>query len=473
MIPFIGRKRELNLLSQLLEKRTSSMVVIKGRRRIGKTRLIKEFGKSFKTYSFTGLPPSDGISLLAQKEEFARQLQQQLQVPSPKADDWGTLFWHLGHHTQSGKLLIVLDEINWMGSKDPTFLGKLKTAWDDHFKNNPQLILILCGSISSWIEENILKSTGFFGRISMTLNLEELSLAECNLFWQNQKDLVSAYDKFKTLSVLGGIPKYLEEINPDLTAEENIRRLCFQTEGLLFREFDSIFSDLFSKKNTVYKAIVRRLAEGKAELEDIFESLGVQKNGVIGHYLDDLIQAGFVSRDFTWNIQNGKESKFSHYRLRDNYLRFYLKYIEPNKRKIARGGFTLPSAWETSLGLQFENLVLNNRNTLQNILKIDPQEIESDNPYFQRKTSKQDGCQIDYLIQTKQDLYVCEIKFTAGPVKLSVLDELEQKIKRLHAPTHFSFRPVLIHVNGVHKKVIESQFFSRIIDFSDLFLAPK
>lgn len=124
------------------------------------------------------------------------------------------------------------------------------------------------------------------------------------------------------------------------------------------------------------------------------------------------------------------------------------------------------------MGLQFENLVLNNRNAIQNILKIDPQEIESDNPYFQRKTSKQDSCQIDYLIQTKQNLYVCEIKFTAGPVKLNVIDEVQQKMNRLRAPTHFSFRPILIHVNGVHKKVIESQFFSRIIDFSDLFLAP-
>ena len=94
-----------------------------------------------------------------------------------------------------------------MGSKDPTFLGKLKTAWDLYFKNNPQLVLILCGSISSWIEENILSSTGFMGRISLDIILEELPLYECNEFWNAEQNRASAFDKLKVLSVMGGVPR--------------------------------------------------------------------------------------------------------------------------------------------------------------------------------------------------------------------------------------------------------------------------
>ena len=114
-----------------------------------------------------------------------------------------------------------------MGSKDPHFLGKIKDAWDLYFKKNDHLTFIICGSASAWIEKNILSSAGFVGRISLTLTLRELTLIECNQFWPRG---VSAYEKFKILSVTGGVPKYLEEINTKQSAEENIKRLCF-TEG--------------------------------------------------------------------------------------------------------------------------------------------------------------------------------------------------------------------------------------------------
>ena len=120
-----------------------------------------------------------------------------------------------------------------MGSEDPDFLGQLKTAWDLHFSENPDLILILCGSVSSWIEENILKSTGFVGRISFDMVLDELSIAESGEFWGAQRDKVSGYEKFKVLSVTGGIPKYLEEIIPSQSAEDNIHRLCFQSQWVI------------------------------------------------------------------------------------------------------------------------------------------------------------------------------------------------------------------------------------------------
>src|SRR5579872_1004635 len=212
--PFIGRKRELQLLNELFKKKSASLVVIRGRRRIGKSRLTQEFAKNISHYVFSGLAPNGSISAEDQREEFARQMQRELKIPLPRSDDWGDLFWLVAQQMQTGKVVLVLDEISWMGSKSPAFLAKLKTACDLYFKKNPQLILILCGSISSWIEENILSSTGFMGRISLDMVLGELPLHECNAFWNAEQERVAAFDKFKLLSVTGGVPRYLEEILP-------------------------------------------------------------------------------------------------------------------------------------------------------------------------------------------------------------------------------------------------------------------
>lgn len=465
---FIGRTRELRMLGELFQKKSASLVVIRGRRRIGKSRLAQEFAQNTPHYVFSGLPPSSGVSAEDQREEFARQLQKEMKTPLPGADDWGDLFWLLAQKTQSGKVVLVLDEISWMGSKDPTFLGKLKIAWDLYFKKNPQLVLILCGSISSWIEENILSSTGFMGRISLDMILEELSLSECNEFWSGEYR-VSAFDKFKLLSVVGGVPRYLEEILPQQSAETNIQRLCFRKEGFLFSEFERIFSDLFSSRGPIYRTIVERLAEGPCELKEIYAAMGVEKSGVISRYLDDLVTAGFLSFDCTWHPKTGKDSKLGHYRLKDNYLRFYLKYVSPNRKKIEKQELNLLPQWHSVMGLQFENLVLSNRKAVQRILGINPVDIVNDNPFFQRRTKEQKGCQIDYMVQAKfGTCYLCEIKFSDKEITESILDEVKQKIDNVALPKKFSIRPVLIHVNGVEDGVVESGFFSSIIDFNDL-----
>jgi hypothetical protein len=399
---------------------------------------------------------------------------QTMGIPGVNPDDWGNLFWHLALHTQSGKVIIFLDEISWMGTKDFDFLGKLKNAWGLHFSKNQELTLILCGSISNWIEEKILNNPAFLGRISLKMHLDELPLNVCNQFWGAHREQVAAYDKLKMLSITGGVPRYLEEIQPKLPADENIRSLCFQKEGLLFSEFDNIFADLFNRRSLIYEKIVNILTQSSFELEEIYEALGVQKSGKISHFLKNLILAGFVSRDFTWNIKDGKESKLSKYRLRDNYLRFYSKLIAPNKGKIERDEFTERSlttlpGWDILLALQFENLVLQNRKLIQAILGLQASDIVCNNPYFQRKTAQQEGCQIDYMIQTRHHfLYVCEIKFSRKPIGLQILDEVKEKIDRIKMPKYFSRLPVLIHVCGVSEEVIDSGYFAHIIDFGSL-----
>ena len=475
-LPFIGRKKELEQLKRLIEKPTASLVVVKGRRRIGKSRLIQEFGKGMEMYTFSGLPPTEKITLKEQLYEFGWQLGKALGQPPFKDDDWNDLFLRLAHHTRKGKVLILLDEISWMGSKDPNFLGKLKNAWDLEFKNNPNLILVLCGSVSAWIEKNIVNSTGFLGRISLNLTIEELPLPDCNKFWPASQK-ISSFEKFKILSVTGGVPKYLEEINPKISAEENIKHLCFEPSGLLFKEFDQIFSDIFSTRGAIYKKIVECLAEGCLSLEEIYKKLGVNKSGVVSEYLDELIKSGFLYRDFTWSLKQFKRSKLSTYRICDNYLRFYLKNIEPYKDRIERGDFMTGvssplSGWESIMALQFENLVINNRAIIKEIIGIQPHELVYDNPFFQHTTKLQKGCQIDYLIQTKfNTLYICEIKFSKHPISSEIIQEVEEKIHRIQTPKHFTCRPVLIHVNGVHEKVQETGYFSKIIDFSECLIS--
>ncbi len=472
---FIGRQAELKSLNDLTQKKAASLVVIKGRRRIGKSRLVAEFAKKYRLLSFSGLVPTEATTAASQKEEFAHQLSKQLNFSGLKADDWGDLFSLLARETKHGRVVILFDEISWMGSKDPDFLGKLKNAWDLEFKKNAELIFILCGSVSSWIDENILKSTGFMGRLSLVLDVRELSLTECNQLLKAGGFRGSAYEKFKLLSVTGGIPRYLEEIKKDRLADENIKDLCFTRSGILFREFNDIFLDIFSRRSELYKKIVASLVNGSKEFSEIVASAGIKKSGYLSQHLSDLIASGFVKRDFTWNIKSSTESKLSHYRLADNYLRFYLKYIEKNRLKIEGDHFnnkslaTLPNL-DSIMGLQFENLVLNNRRFIWENLNIHPEDIITDNPYFQRPQLRKKGCQIDYLIQTRANvLYACEIKFSKQEIRTDIINEMRQKLAAFHLPRGFSILPILIHAGGgVSEAIVDQQFFSHIIDFSEL-----
>lgn len=470
---FVGRKKELEILERLRLKNSSSLVVVWGRRRIGKSRLISEFLKKKKAWSFSGLPPTPNITQQEQINVFVSQMARNIGMPELKTSDWGEVFWHLGNQAEKeSELVIFLDEISWIGSRDSNFLGYLKTEWDRSFSKHPNLILILCGSVSSWIEKNILSSTGFLGRISVKLEVKELFLSECNEFWSLQSKRISGYEKLKVLSITGGIPKYLEEIVPGESAEKNISNLCFSPQGLLFREYDQIFSDLFSKRTPTFDKILKTLADGAKNINDISDELQIDKSN-LSDYLHELVTAGFVAEDFTWNIKNKSESNLKKFRLKDNYTRFYLNFILPNRTKIETGVFYNNSlsnlaGWEIILGLQFENLVISNIVKLCEIIGIEVHEVEQAGPFFQKKTSSKPGCQIDLLIQTKfGTLYLCEVKFYMGEVGKSVVHDVKTKIDRLVIPKGYSIRPILIHVNGVTQGVKESGIFDKIIDFNE------
>lgn len=471
---FVGRDAELQRLIELSKKKTASLVVITGRRRIGKSTLAEKFGESYDNFfEFQGLAPANNISKEEQLKNFALQLKTSFDIPVPVLSDWADAFHYLASLTKSGKTLIFLDEISWMASGSPDFPGKLKVAWDTKFKKNKNIMIILCGSVSSWIDKNILNDTDFVGRISLEITLEELNLSECNEFWGSKKDYISSVEKLKILSVTGGVPKYLEEIDNKKTAEENIYNLCFRKGGMLVNEFDKIFNETFNKRAAIYQSILNILKDRKSTVQEIAEQLQKKQNGDISEYLYELDLSGFIKREYIYTY-DGKKSRLSKYRIKDNYVRFYLKYIEPVKDKINSGLFEYNSLnslsnWPVIAGFQFENLVLNNLPDVLERLNIKLASVVSASPFFQNATTNTKGaCQIDLLIHTKFDtLYVCEIKFQKR-IEGNVITELKEKIKVLKKPKNVSVRPVLIYAGELSEEVSFSGYFDKMVSVSEL-----
>ena len=243
---------------------------------------------------------------------------------------------------------------------------------------------------------------------------------------------------------------------------------------MLVNEFKRIFSEIFGRRDEIYRNIVKLLAKESVGYEEIVKHSNFKSSGRLSEYLNNLENAGFITKDYTWSLKSEKESRFYQVRLSDNYLRFYLKYIEPKLNLIKKDRFrdisiSSLSAWESILGLQFENLVLSNRNKILKLLNIYVENIIADNPYFQKKTLRQKGCQVDYLIQSKfKNLYLCEIKFSRNLIGPKVIQEIKNKINSLSITKKIAVLPVLIHVNGVCDSVLESNYFFKIIDFSEL-----
>lgn len=471
MKPFIGRSQELADLDATARLPGAKFIVIKGRRRVGKSRLAREFGKRHAGMAFhylTGLPPSETGSVSAELDSFASQLVRAFKMPKPKADNWDELLWHLSDRLKGGNAILVLDEINWMGRGDAQFSNKLWRLWETDLSELEDFILILSGSLAGWIDDKFSSSTGYVGRISWNMTLDELPARDALQFFGARRARISIYEQLKILLITGGIPRYLEEIDPKQTAEENIERLCFSQAGLLFNEYDQLLSDLFSKNNRTYREILEALAEHPLTLDELHAAIARQKSGVISAYVEDLEKCGFLLRHHTWNPRTGQPSNRYKIRIIDNYVRFYLKTIRPAADRIKAGLATLPANLYGMLGLQFENLVLKNKRLVLSALGIAPAEIVREGPYFQNKTTKHAGCQIDYLVQTRHSLFVVEIKFSRSPLNSSVVGDVQRKIAALITPRNLSVRPVLVHVNGVAEAVEDADYFDKVLDFGAL-----
>lgn len=472
---FIGRSAERQEFAELFQRKSASLVTCQGRRRIGKSRFIGECAASAARFlSFSGLPPREGLTKQEQLDAFSDQLSKQTKMPRVPLDGWPTAFQLLASQLPAkGSVVVLLDEISWMAIGDKDFAGHLKNAWDRDFSTCRGLILVLCGSVSSWIEDNILNSTGFVGRCTWQFHLKPLPLNECVAFWGKRSARVSAAEKWRMLAVTGGVPGYLEQILTSRSAEENIERLCFNPGGMLFHECGRIFHDIFTRKADTYQAVVATLVHGPKTLQQVGQALGRERGGSLGDALRDLELAGFIRKDSFFDPANGKTKPREHrFRLADNYLRFHLKYIAPASERVRKGLYQrVPleslEAWDTLMGLQFETLILDSLEEIFARLGLKNRAVLNAGPYAQGKTLRREACQIDLLIRTRQSLYIVEMKFRkmTGP---EMIDQMKEKVARLKLPKGQSFRTVLLHSGGIDPAIEASDYFDFIIPADEL-----
>ena len=473
-IMFYGRDDDFDELNALWRKRTASLVTCRGRRRIGKSTLIEEFARrsGARFLKLEGIAPDKGVSNRVQLDAFRSQLVRQTKMSCNAFADWSEAFAELDSCLDGRKTVLLLDEISWMGKFDVGFPGELKIAWDNLFKRHDRLVVFLCGSVSTWISKNILNNTGFVGRASLNMVVRELPLDVCLKFWGRRAHRTSVRDIADILSVTGGVPRYLEEVDPSLTADENIRRMCFSPNAMLRDDFSKIFNIVFGDNAVAKRRILETLAEAPMTLSEICTRLKVERSGNMSGHLEDLEVAGFVSGDPVIVPVTGRLAKQRRYRLRDNYTRFYLKYIMPNVLAIDNGSFRFNSVdalkgWDSMMGLQFENLVLSNLPRLLPMLGMDRVLLKSAAPFRQMPTSRRRGCQIDLLLQSDRKVCVVEIK-RKRDIGREIEDEVEAKVDSLSLPRDVSVRTALVYEGALAPSVEADGYFDAIVPFGEL-----
>lgn len=476
IIMFVGREDELKQLDALWNKVTkTSLVTVRGRRRIGKSTLIEHFSRTSaaRFLKVEGLAPKAAKSNQDQLKAFYSQLQLQT-GESYEIKDWLKAFMDLdGAVRDDSRTVVLLDEISWMGRYERNFSGLLKIAWDNFFHRHPNLILFLCGSVSSWIRENILENAGFLGRPSLDIVLKELPVKDCLAFWGGAGKRLSSRELFDMLSVTGGVPRYLEEIDPSLSVDEALRQSCFTPRGYLFKDFDLMFDELYDKDAGVRKNILMAVAERPKTVSEIAAALKRPRNGHVVGLVSDLVQAGFLSAERGNNPVTGELRQEIRYRICDNYVRFYLHFLVPRRAMIEDGTYRFESleqlpGWDGILGLQFENLVLGALPALVRHLHLEKSRILSMAPFRKFSRDAEQGCQIDCLIQTKRSLYVVEIK-RKNEIGMEIIDEVERKIARLPYDGKLSVRPVLVYEGRLSPSVNDENYFTSIISATELF----
>lgn len=464
---FFGREEELNIL-QGLARNPLAVATITGRRRVGKSRLVVEYARREKRtlvkIEGRDSPRADNAMQLT---AFAADLAEATGLGGFKFATWNDAFRTLGSLCKGKRWVILLDEITWLARHSEECLAELKVFIDRHINGSGNR-LVICGSVSQWIEQHVNESDLFVGRISLKLRLHPLPLVDSALFWSGRE--VSPREILTVLCVTGGVPRYLEAIDVTQSAEFNIRRLCFEPSGYMVDELPSLIKSSFlnaSREAALdrYLSILAALTPHGKTLAEIAATTNLENNSHLKSMMTALALSGIVSENPAWSLENRRLQKRNvHYCLSDPYTRFYMKYIRPHLDEIGKGQYRnitlkqLPG-WETIRGLQFESLVAQNliphltaRMGLAGTL------IERMGPYLQNKTARREAVQIDVLVQTADALYVCETKFRRQ-IEASVVDEVKDKIRKLAVPPGMTVRKILIYNGERDRALKESLYF--------------
>lgn len=450
----IGRQEEAGVLEDCLHSGRPEFLALYGRRRVGKTYLIKEhFRERFAFYA-TGVP---GLNTRRQLRVFSEALSKYGDTDRKIPRDWFEAFSRLEkilsgpdveRECSSGKKVVFLDELPWMDTARSDFKGALDYFWNSWGSSQKDLLLIVCGSATSWIINNIVMDTGgLYNRITRQIWLQPFCLSECEqLLAQNgvpfsRRQIVECY------MIFGGIPYYLNYLKPQRSLAQNVEMLFFQENAPLQHEFDRLFSSLFKKADR-HIAIIETLSKVKSGMTrtDLAKHKGIGEGKELTRCLSELEQCGFIRKykDFT------KEKSGCFYQLVDSFALFHLTFLK-HRRIESWIDFTGTPAYYGWGGLAFERVCLLHTKQIKNALGI--RGISSQD-FSWRSRRADPGVQIDLLIDRKDDaVNVCETKYTQGEYAITASYEKELLHKaeafRQESGTRKSLLLTMITMQGI------------------------
>lgn len=468
---FIGRKNETDYLKGLLKKKEASILVLYGKRRIGKTELVEQVLKKQNILKFEGI---QGEPLYEQIRSFLHQLARYAEDPlirDLKYDTWLPVLELLASHVKKGKWVIYFEEIQWMANYSHEFIAYLKYIWDNFLRKNPKIILILCGSSPSFIVNNILHSKALYNRSQYELPLKEFSLGEVWSFLGKNKSFKEVLEAYL---MVGGVPEYLKYLRMGPSVFLGLCQHSFKAGGFFVDEYKRIFTSSLAE-NLQYQTIISFLAKRRfATREQIAAHLKINAGGHLTALLQDLEICEFIDRYVPYNLP--ENSMLTRYMMSDQYLQFYYKFVEPIKKRIQKGEFndgpTKPlktHSYSVWLGFSFERFCRKNHRLIAKILGFDGVEYKV-GPFYNREASqKKPGYQIDLVFDRKdQVITVCEIKFQDKKAGLPVIKEFKDKMAHFPNFKNKTIHKVLVASEGVLPQVVQASYFDRIITLKDI-----
>lgn len=408
MDKIIGRKAEISILSNALTSEKPQLIAVYGRRRVGKTFLIRNTYFNSILFEFSGIYK---VALKTQLDNFHIKLSAK-NDNFKKPKNWIEAFHHLGQYIDTfkskKKKVIFIDEFPWLDTPKSGFLPAFDNFWNSYASKRNDLVVVICGSAASYMIKNIIRSKGgLHNRLTEKIQLLPFNLYETEQLLKHNNIQLTRYDILQIYMAMGGVPHYLENIRPGESVAQSIDRLCFSKDGFLRTEFDNVFASLFDHHEN-HSTIIRTLASVRKGLTrtDIMLKSKISSGGTLTKVLQELEQSGFIE-----NYTPYQGIKDSIYRLSDEYSMFYIKYIE-NSKPSNSGVWTKlynQSSYKTWAGFSFETICIKHIDQIKEGLKIAG--INSVHGSWIEKNTN-NSAQIDLLIDRDDNVInICEMKF--------------------------------------------------------------
>ena len=438
----VGRQAEIVELEKLYHSDRPEFVAVYGRRRVGKTFLIKQALKGRITFQHTGVSPidqdSDRGQMRMQLESFYYALLNQGLEGYKPPKTWMEAFFLLEQLLQNldngERQVVFIDELPWMDTPRSGFLPAFESFWNGWCSGRDNIMLIVCGSATSWILSNLSRNKGgLYGRLTSEIKLSPFTLRECAMYFRHAGIEMSQYDILQSYMVFGGIPYYISYFQKGLSFEQNVDNILFGSKPRLRDEFNRLFAAIFSHPDDS-KKIVRLLATRHAGFtrEEISKGTGLPLGGGLSTTLAALAESDFI----TGYSPYGMPKSTVCYKLMDNFCLFWLKYVEPNSKDAGFLTDNMASdilkAWH---GVAFEEVCWQHIQPIKRALGIDGVRA-SLSAWAMRGDDSQDGAQIDMLIVRDDNVVnLCEMKFASTPYSISKDEEmrLRHRIEALKA----------------------------------------